>query len=263
MTRRIKRTPEFEVALTIHTEDFIKTPRAAQRNWVLNRALKEFCDDLAFLNRLAASFVAGAEAESLGDRTQRDLTDLEIMEDWQIPIMKSMAAIAANSHEDVLEVGFGRGIASTFVQQMGVRTHTIVECNDSVVRRFEQWKRDYSTSDIRLLHGRWQDRVEELGHFDGILFHTYPLTDEDFVEQVAESQTFAEHFFETAAAHLRPGGRLTYLTNEPDSLSRGHQRSLFRHFRSLTLTQCRELALPQNTRDAQWVDSMVIIEVRK
>ncbi|NIP94473.1 MAG: class I SAM-dependent methyltransferase, partial [Akkermansiaceae bacterium] len=59
---------------------------------------------------------------------------------------------------------------------------------------------------------------------------TYPLTEEEFVNYVAQSSTFAEHFFDTAAAHLRPGGVFTYLTNEIDSLSRAHQRALLKRF---------------------------------
>ena len=43
--------------------------------------------------------------------------------------------------------------------------------------------------------------------------------EQEFVEFVANSSTFAEHFFSTASQHLRPGGRFTYLTNEIDSLN--------------------------------------------
>ena len=185
------------------------------------------------------------------------------MEDWQIPIMKAMAGIVTESHGDVLEIGFGRGIASTFVQEAGVRSHTVVECNDAVVERYRAWKQEYADRDIRLLHGRWQNMIDQMDCYDGILFHTYPLNEQEFIEQVVQSATLADHFFAPAAEHLRDGGVLTYLTNEHDSLGRSHQRRLFEHFRSFSLSLVRDLKIPEDTRDALWADSMVIIKVIK
>ena len=56
-----------------------------------------------------------------------------------------------------------------------MRSHTIVECNDSVVERFHAWKAAYPERDIRLLHGKWQDLTDRMAQYDGIFFHTYPL----------------------------------------------------------------------------------------
>lgn len=263
MTKRVKRTRDLEVAVAIQSEDFLKTPHEGQRNWLLNRALKEFVDNLNHLNKLAKSFVPGNFSSQLNDRTQGELNEDEIMEDWQIPVMKAMAEIVAKSHGSVLEVGFGRGIASTYLQDVGVSRHTIIECNDSVVERYKRWKNAYSDRDIELVHGKWQDVLDDLPEFDGILFHTYPLNQEEFVEQVAESNTFAEHFFVPAARHLREGGVFSYFTGEIDSLSRGHQRSLFRHFRQCSLSLCRDLELPEDTRDALWSNSIVIVQAVK
>jgi len=98
------------------------------------------------------------------------------------------------------------------------------------------------------------------GTFDGILFHTYPLSDDEYVERVQRSVTFAAHFFEHAAAHLKPGGRFTYLTMEEDSLSRAHQRLLLEHFASFNISQLTGLDVPEDTRDAHWAKSMVLVE---
>ena len=185
------------------------------------------------------------------------------MEDWQVPIMRAMADVATETHGDVLEIGFGRGVASTFLQEGGVRSHTVVECNDSVVERFHEWKAGYPTQDIRLLHGRWQDVDAEMGLYDGIFFHTYPLNEEEVMAYVHKSTTFAEHFFDTAARHLKDGGCFTYLTNEIDSFSRAHQRSLFSHFSSFTLSLVGPLMLPVDVKDAWWADSMVVVKAVK
>ncbi len=262
MTRRVRRAKEFEVTLSVHDEGFIRPPRDSQRNWLLNRAMKEFADELVHLNEQADRFVAGQVAD-LADRTQAELDDAHIMEDWQIPVMERMAKLVCENHGDILEIGFGRGVGSDFIQREGVRSHTIIECNDTIAKRFERWRSKYPTQDIRLVHGLWQDTIESLGSFDGIFFHTYPLNEEEFVEQVVQCSTFAEHFFTTAALHLNPGGLFSYLTNEADSLSRSHQRALLRHFSSFAISVITDLEVPEDTRDAMWANSMVMVQVCK
>ena len=54
-------------------------------------------------------------------------------------------------------------------------------------------------------------------------------------------------------------GVFTYLTNEADSLSRAHQRLLFEHFREVRLRRLAPLALPADSADDLWADSMVLI----
>lgn len=262
MTRRIKRAKEFEITLSIHDDSFIRTPRDSQRNWVLNRALKEFNDELIHLDSEATTFVPGSDF-NCEDRAQSELDDEEIMEDWQIPIMRAMAKAVCASHGDVLEIGFGRGIASDFIQQEGVRTHTIVECNASIVQRFESWQSKHDDKEIQVVNGMWQDVIGKLGQFDGIFFHTYPLNEAEFVEQVVQSSTFAEHFFDAAACHLNPGGCFSYLTNETNSLSRAHQRAILRRFRSFSMSVVDNLNIPHDTRDAMWGNSMIVVQVVK
>lgn len=263
MTRRLKRSKDFEIVLQVKNDDFIRPPRDAQRNWLLNRAITEFADDLMGLDELAKRFVAGSESVDVRDHSQARLTDQEIMEDWQIPVMKEMAAIATASHGDVLEVGFGRGVSSQFIQDNGVKSHTIVECNDHIFEDLNKWKTRYPDRDIRPVRGMWQDVVGQLGMFDGIFFHTYPLNEEEHQEYVVKSKTFAEHFFPTAAAHLRDGGIFTYLTNEIDSFSRGHQRLVFKYFSSFWLKVVGPLDIPEQCIDTLWADSMVVIRAVK
>lgn len=264
MTRRIKRHKDFEITLQIKNDDFISPPRDAQRNWVLNRALKEFSDDLTALDHLARDFISGTDATWFEkDRSQANLSAQQIMEDWQIPIMQAMAAVVAGDHGDVLEIGFGRGIASNFIQDCGVSSHTIIECNADVIRLCETWREQRPQAQINIVAGMWQDVIDRLGVYDGIFFHTYPLGEQDHIEQVVRSTTFAEHFFSTAAEHLRPGGKFSYLSNETDSLSRSHQRLLFHYFTSFSLSQVTGLNIPEDSGDAHWSDAMVIIEAVK
>ena len=263
MTRRIKRLRDFEVALHIKNDAFIRPPRDAQRNWLLNGALTEFTDNLMTLDELAKKWVPGVDTAAMDDRTQAKLEDAEIMEEWQIPIMQAMAEVVTATHGNILEIGFGRGIASSVIQELGVRSHTIIECNDSIVARFERWRTPYPDHEIHLLHGMWQDVLVEAGQFDGIFFHTYPLNEEDVIEQIAESATFAAHFFAHAAEHLVDGGVFTYLSNEIDSLSRTHQRLLLERFNSIRIEILRGLEIPEDVKDAWWADSMAIVAAVK
>jgi guanidinoacetate N-methyltransferase len=257
--RRLRRHDGFEVEVRIASDDFIRPPRESQRSWVVNRALGELADELRHLHGVAGRFVAGREHPLPLDRATVPLRDDEIMEDWQIPVMKAMAAIAAADHGDVLEVGFGRGVSATFLQQAGIRSHTIVECNPGVIDRCHRWQAALPPDRrIDVIAGRWQDVTDRLAMYDAIFFHTYPLDDAEYAE-VARNATFAAPFFPVAAAHLRAGGVFTYLTNEADSLSRAHQRLLFEHFHEIRMSRLAPLALPADSADDLWADSMVLI----
>lgn len=261
MTRKLRRTKAFDLTLEVKDDAFIRPPREAQRNWLLNRAVRELADDLHALDGLAAEMVVGVERSALDDKSHGNLSDHEIMEDWQVPLMRAMAEVAAGKDRDLLEIGFGRGVASTFLQEIGVRSHTIVECNQALEPRFLDWKQSWPDRDIRWVPGMWQDVVDDLGKFDAVFFHTYALNEDEAAEYLADL-TFAAHFFPTAARLLREGGRFTYMTNEIDSLSRSHQRLLFEHFRAFRL-RVVPLDLPADLEDAWWSPSMAVIEVEK
>jgi len=260
--RKLKRTAAYELSLDVRDDGFIRPPRDAQRNWLLNRFLRDAAEDLQALDTVARRFVVGAQRDLPADMRAAELSDDEIMEDWQRPLMEAMAAIAVRAGGDVLEIGFGRGVSAGMIQQVGVRSHTIIECNPHVIARFERWRETLTDRDLRLVPGLWQDVIDSLGEFDAVFFHTYALDEDEAVELLESNVTFAAPFFPVAAAHLRPGGVFTYLSNEIDSLGRAHQRLLFEHFRSVQLRRV-SLALPEDVRDAWWADSMVVVEAVK
>ncbi len=262
MTKRIKRSDKYEISLLIKDDNFIRPPRDAQRNALLNRAVKEFAEDIVAIDHQAANFVEGATQNAFHDRTQAILTDQEIMEDWQFPIMREMSNLITASGGDILEIGFGRGVSSTMIQDNQPKSHTIIECNDDVIKRFEKWNEAYKDRDITMVHGMWQDVIDDLGEFDGLFFHTYPLNDDEYMNYVNGSVTFAEHFFETAVKHLKPNGSFTYFSNEIDSLSREHQRLLFQYFSSFSL-QIVKLNVPNDVKDTWWSNTMVVIKAIK
>lgn len=262
--RKIKRSQAFEISITIKDDYFINPPKDAQRNAIVNRALKEFAGDLNILNEQAKQFVPGATMHvHHEDRSQKSLTAQEIMEDWQIPLMREMAKAIAGNGGDILEVGFGRGVSAEMIMQYPINSYTTIECNNDVIEHFFQpFKEKYADKQLKLLHGMWQDTIESLKLFDGILFHTYPLNDDEYMQYVHGSVTFAEHFFEHASKHLKPGGAFTYFSNEIDSLSREHQHLLFKHFSSFSL-KVVSLDMPNDVKDTWWSNSIVLVKAIK
>ncbi len=242
---------------------FIDPPRPAQRAWLLRKVMNELTGDLRALDQIAGRFVSGRERVETDDfETQAlsELSDAVIMEDWQIPIMRAMARIVGRHGGNILEVGFGRGISAEFIQEYEVDCHTIVESETAVVERyFNPWRQKHDKANIDLRVGKWQDCDFMPESFDGILFHAYPLDESEFFEHIVQSVTYAEHAIPAMASLLRPGGRFTYLSNEIDSLSRTHQRLLFRYFTQIR-TEVIDIEVPEDTRDAWWAPQMVIIE---
>ncbi len=242
---------------------FIDPPRPAQRAWLLRKVMNELAEDLQALDKLADRFVSGQERVDKDDFETQALskpTDSVIMEDWQIPIMRAMAGIVGRHGGNVLEVGFGRGISAEFIQEYQVDCHTIVESETGVVERyFRPWRKRHDKANIDLRVSKWQDCDFAPESFDAILFHAYPLDETEFFEHIVQSVTYAEHAIPAMASLLRTGGRFTYLSNEIDSLSRTHQRLLFRYFTQIK-TEVIDIDVPEDTKDAWWAPQMVIVE---
>ena len=267
MTKRLKRCANFQLTLDINSDTFIQTPRDAQRSWLINQFMSEAFDDLNHLHQVAKTFVPGCETEHFTDTTPDLMADElsadEIMESWQTPLMERMAEIVCKTHGHILEVGFGRGVSASYIQAQGVASHTIIEVNETLIEtRYKPWRARFPENDIRIVQGKWQDVIDRLGQYDGIFFHTYPLNEEEFFQYIVYSITFAEHFFATAAKHLNPHGTFTYLSNEIDSIGRRHQRALLQYFKSIAI-HVEPLAIPDNTKDLWWANSMVVIEAVK
>ena len=145
-----------------------------------------------------------------------------VMEDWELGYMQMLAKIACMNKGIVLEVGYGLGLSATAIQNENITSHNIIECHPDVVSKCI--KDQYEAIKNNRLHvftGFWEDITPMIKDctFDGILFDTYPLTEEEI---------HANHFwfFKEAYRILKPEGILTYYSDEATGFSEIHLEKL-------------------------------------
>jgi len=240
--------------LTDLTGNYLSKVNPTLRAFELWRMIKEAVSDFDELQKIADRGVPGGdratididlrEASAHYDDKELVISGQQVMQAWEQPLMAQLARYAARSHGDVLEVGFGMGLSATAIVNEGVRSYTVIESNPEVQAKARAWRTKFPDTDIRIVPGRWQDAIGALGRFDGILFDTYPVDEQEMVEYYVHSTYYIEHFLPHAVEHLVEGGVLAYYTSEINSLGRGHQRLLFQHFRSLEMSVVDGMAPP-------------------
>ncbi len=145
-----------------------------------------------------------------------------VMEDWELSYMEKLAEIACLNGGRVLEIGYGLGLSAKAIQAHDIESHYIIECNIDVIEKCKQdLKEAMQKNKVHLLTGFWQDVTSTLpsGFFEGILFDTYPLKEEEI-----HSNHF--WFFKEANRLLKPGGILTYYSDEAKEFSKEHIEKL-------------------------------------
>ena len=118
----------------------------------------------------------------------------EVMMSWEAPIMEKSAEYICESKGDILEIGFGMGICSDYIQAQGVNSHTIVEIHPQIIEKLKIWAED--KDNVIIVEGDWSS-VSGLGTYDGIFIDTY--LDENWKE-----------FKSFAISKAKDGAKITY-----------------------------------------------------
>jgi len=143
-----------------------------------------------------------------------------VMEDWETPYMKVLADIATRNGGLVLELGFGMGISSSFIQRHNIKKHIIIEANKEVAEKARIFAKK-APHKVKILEGLWEEVIDKIpdNSIDGILFDTYPL---------AESELYQNHFnfFPFAYNKLKTGGIFTYYSDEINKFGKVHLKKL-------------------------------------
>ena len=96
--------------------------------------------------------------------------DREVMMSWEVPIMEKSAEYICQSKGDILEIGFGMGICSDYIQAQGVNSHTIVEIHPQIIEKLKVWAED--KDNVIIVEGD-SNSIVGLGTYDGIFIDTY------------------------------------------------------------------------------------------
>ncbi len=146
-----------------------------------------------------------------------------VMESWESDYMKTLAGIATENGGDVLEVGYGMGIASSHIREAsGLGVHTIIEFHPDVLAKCRKdLGKEIANGEVVLLEGFWEDVTKKLASesFMGILFDTYPLHEENIHQNHFD-------FFPDAFRLLKKGGVFTYYSDEAETYSEKHLGNL-------------------------------------
>ena len=124
-------------------------------------------------------------------------TDIEVMMDWESPIMEKSAEFICHNKGDILEIGFGMGICADYIQAQGVNSHTIVEIHPQIIEKLKVWAED--KSNVTIVEGDWNS-IEGLSTYDGIFLDTFG--DDNFF-----------NFKDFALSKVKDGGKITYWNN--------------------------------------------------
>ena len=102
-------------------------------------------------------------------------TNRIVMMEWEKPYMEALVATLKLRPDDaVLEIGFGCAYSANAIQKCSVRTHTVIECDETVLaQRARGWAA--SKRNVRLVEGCWQEYLGRLGRFDAVFFDDFPL----------------------------------------------------------------------------------------
>ena len=98
-------------------------------------------------------------------------TEIEVMMNWEAPIMEKTAEYICQSKGDILEIGFGMGICSDYIQAQGVNSHTIVEIHPEMIERLNTWAS--GKSNVTVVEGDWYAVKDSLSTYDGIFLDTF------------------------------------------------------------------------------------------
>jgi guanidinoacetate N-methyltransferase len=165
--------------------------------------------------------------------------NIEVMQDWERPLMRALAEEAARNAGHVLEVGFGMGISADYLIQAGCTEYTAIEPHQGVLEFFNVWAKKQPVP-VHVVKGFWEDVIDGLPRFDGILFDTYPVSKSEMHDKVYLP------FIEKASEHLHPGGVFAFYSGYPDALPNEHTSLLKKHFSRVEFTHVGGLRPPKD-----------------
>ena len=98
----------------------------------------------------------------------------QVMMEWEKPYMEACIN-KLQPKGNVLEVGFGMGYSATQIQKFKPKSYTIIECDQTVLKKCKEWAKNYDN--VTIIESTWQEAVatKKLKVYDEIFFDDQPL----------------------------------------------------------------------------------------
>jgi len=128
--------------------------------------------------------------------------EFEVMMNWEDSIMKASADYVCENGGDILEIGFGMGIAADYIQANNVNSHTIIENHPQVIEKLKLWAVD--KPNVTIVEGDWYDVKDSLSTYDGIFYDTW-------------GDDNVNNFTTVLPTLIKSGGKTTWWNNFTDS----------------------------------------------
>jgi hypothetical protein len=143
----------------------------------------------------------------------------QVIMEWERPYMEACIDLL-KPKGDVLEIGFGCGYSANHIQNYGPKSHTIIECNDIIFKKLEKWAKD--KPNVKIVKGRWQSVIHQLGLFDEIFIDDFPLEIEKYSNKLGillRKRRFQLFIDICMQNHTRIGSKISGHLNEHIQLS--------------------------------------------
>lgn len=130
--------------------------------------------------------------------------ELEVMMGWESSIMQASANYVCEGGGDILEIGFGMGMAADYIQANSIASHTIVEIHPQIIEKAKEWAS--GKPNVTIVEGDWYDVKDSLPAYDGVFYDTWG--EEDW-----------SRFGSSIGSLVKPKARVTWWNNNPSATS--------------------------------------------
>jgi guanidinoacetate N-methyltransferase len=174
----------------------------------------------------------------------------QVMMEWERPYMEHCINTLFPSG-DVLEIGFGLGYSANQIQKYPIKSHTIIECDTTVLKVAREWANN-QPNPVNIIHGTWQNALNILGSFDYIFYDDYPIN----VSSTEYEQSFKSFFDRIRKFHLKRSTKIVwYCEYQP-------VESLIRWFNNFNVEyniSTFNIEKPSNLKYARWHENVMFV----
>tara|TARA_A100001201_G_scaffold52963_1_gene52079 strand:+ start:812 stop:1453 length:642 start_codon:yes stop_codon:yes gene_type:complete len=148
-----------------------------------------------------------------------DSNQEQVMMEWEKHYMEECIN-TLNPKGNVLEIGFGMGYSATQIQKHNPKSHTIIECDPTVIKKCKQWAKKYNN--IIIIEAKWQEVIctNTLNKYDEIFFDDFPnnVKIKSKIENFQINHRFHIFVDFLVQYHLKQGSKISAYICDKDSL---------------------------------------------